>query len=257
MDVLAPARSLLPSLALGSRLLALVLVAGCIEGDARVEVELPVESDTGLVRDGGALSLAAGDARPATMEGTLVLEGEEHSALFRLFRSPAGFVPGFSTYLPPGITAVAESADSLRFVFGDGHEPAPVLEVTALPAGLDEARARRRAVAGAHDGESPRERPELLPGSVTSWLISRDGRSGRIDLVSHDGRFVVLHLHYPPEYGDGVEPRMAAIRDAWIWTDGSQPLVQGLARLPEDELGDTVRDEPGREVEPGAGGFRG
>lgn len=228
-------------LSLGFRVMALagagaLLLAGCsqdtAEADAQGVVELPVETDTGMVRQGDGVAVANGSDRPASIAGVLVVEGEEHATTFRLFRSPPGFEPGFTTYLPEDMVAAPHPDGTVRLRYAAVPEGrGPFLEIDALPLGTTQQEARERLKVVMGGGNEAEERPDLLPGSVTSYVLRRGGWSARVDLVEHGGRYVVLRHQYPPEYGDGAEVRAQSIRDAWIWDEGSAPLMQGMAKL--------------------------
>jgi hypothetical protein len=191
-----------------------------------------------------------GRHRPATVIGAIEVEGMPQPMTLRLFRTPPGFPLPFSTYLPedvePGSVASGEG-DAVMFVaaFGGRRNEDARVALQVLPGGTtgDAARAvlRQSAPGGpaAHavPGAAPAPAsatPRRFPWSLDEVAYRFRGRDetavvGSAALGRRDGRYFILTVQYPEEFGDGFGPRVARILGDWQWADHRR-FDEGLER---------------------------
>ena len=204
-------------------------VCGCDAGTSGGEVELPVEALPGTVRVGDG-SVPFEHVRPDSIVSLLMIEGTPEPMVFRLFRSPSRFPAPFSTYLPEGLRATDAGGDTLRFVFREADvESGPTVEVVLLPPGISREEATRLAAASLGPGASGAlEGPR--PGVVAAFRGADRGRVARTDLLRDYDRWLLLRWWYPPEFGDGMGPRVHHLRATWVWDMTGEPLVEREGR---------------------------
>jgi hypothetical protein len=176
-------------------------------------------------------------ARPELLLDSVRIEGDWQRAELRLVRSPAGFEPPFTTYLPSGLEVhfeVPDSAPSVRFIaaFGGRVNPEAFLQVRVYPEGTTRAAAEREVTAYLA-GRGPRQdqvtRSEGWPWTEAAWDFhygagpDTGGYLGTMGLGRYGNRFFHVLAHYPAEYGDGVGPRFHRILQEWRWEiDGAR-----------------------------------
>lgn len=166
--------------------------------------------------------------RPTRRTDTVSVEGMPEEMALRLYRTPAGVEPGFSAYVPGDMAAVTRERErgwEVRFVteFAGTRNPDAYLSVVLHPPGTTEAEAREAARASAVErgyqgGETAgiRQRWRWAAGG---YPLGRE-LSGAAAWGRHGGHLFQVVLQYPPEYGDGMAPRVGMILDTWIWHDG-------------------------------------
>lgn len=181
--------------------------------------------------------------RPAAMVDTLRVEGMPEPVTLRLFawEDPAGLPVSF--YLPEGMVPErfdAGEGAALRVAanFTGVPDTAAFLHVYAYPPGTVEEAARQYVegiitglqVPGSRGFEQDRvEETGTTPSNRFSWaLLERSFQipptgqpqfTGAVGLGRHLDRFFHVLYRYPPEYGDGMGPRIAAILATWRWED--------------------------------------
>jgi hypothetical protein len=111
--------------------------------------------------------------------------------------------------------------DAVRFeaAFAGLHVPDASLAMVVLPAGTtaDEAREWVSEIAGGEPRETNGDRP---PWMAEAYTI-RGEYSGFAALGGRGGRWFYFVASYPPEFGDGIGPRIDLILSRWRWPDGS------------------------------------
>lgn len=177
--------------------------------------------------------------RPAVLEDSISIEGMAQAERLTLVRSPAGFSPPFTTYLPSQMRVdfvASDTTPSVRFVaaFAGRTNPEAYLQVRLYPPGAAELVART-AVDTYLRGRDPRQ-DNVHPSEGWQWTIDaydfqygagpqQSGFMGTIGIARHGNRFFHVLAHYPAEYGDGVGPRFERILREWRWEDDGSRLV--------------------------------
>ena len=175
------------------------------------------------------------EGRALTKMETISLEGMEQTLRFRLFDSrPAGLDVPFTTYVPEDMairSAPRETGDRFvtRAVFGGQVEPRAFVEARFLPPSATEQAAGESLAVWAPD-----ERPNPLEGgkrfewSVRERWIRRGPLNAEIEGIAalgrHGGRWFVIHVEYPSEYGEGLLPRVERMLEEWRWEDNGGGL---------------------------------
>lgn len=183
-------------------------------------------------------------ARPPVLRDSIGIEGMVQPERLTLVKSPAGFRPPFSTYLPSQMRAefsVNDSAPSVRFVaeFGGQRNPDAYLQVKLYPRGSAEL-VPRTAIDVYLRGRDPRQ-DNVQESGGWPWTIAAydfqyggsaaaSGFMGTIGLARHGNRYLHVLAHYPADYGDGIGPRIERILREWRWEDDGAPLVSRAAR---------------------------
>jgi hypothetical protein len=213
----------------------------------------------------------AASTRPQTIQDTLMVEGMPEVVESRLAESPEA---GFSTYVPPGITMeVLTTGDSasVRFSasFAGPADRNAYMHVRTYPphAGVGTVRENVATflrtlrphddpVGGMVRGTEPHEQAEPPPWGEEAHTFAYTGETnirytGRVVLARSTSGFFHVITHYPPEFGDGLEPRFERILRHWRWETtgemlwpGSEPTAPGS----EPTAPDTGTAAPGSET---------
>lgn len=166
----------------------------------------------------------------ATLAETVHIEGMPEVLPSRVFQSPDDFPLGFSTIVPADMEIeLVRSAerDGVRFQarFGGVRSPAASLTFVALPEGASAEAARTVAA----DLASQVGGVRASDGQRYDWAVEEyrleGGRSGFLALGEHRGVWFYILSAYPPEFGDGMGPRVALILRRWTWSDGTALLA--------------------------------
>ncbi|MQA92439.1 MAG: hypothetical protein GEU90_19800 [Gemmatimonas sp.] len=163
------------------------------------------------------------------VEDTIMIEGTPQVMRIQPVIAPEGFPLDFRTAAPMDMrTGFNQSGggESVRFEaeFGGVYSPQAFLGFTVLPAGTDEEEAGRivQEMAAASDG-TPVSPPR------DAWAVEefRFGgeRAGFVALGWREDRWYYFTAQYPPEFGDGMGPRVGMILEQWRWGDGGEPLL--------------------------------
>jgi len=213
-------------------LLAVLLAGGCAR---KSQPEQGTSADSLRAQKPGA-SLSP---RPESRMDSIALEGMEQSMRFILYDSRReGMSVPFTTYVPEDMavrTAPRLSGDRfvVRAVFGGHVEPRAYFEARFLPPKASAADAHDSLVAWA-----PGERPSPLdsladrryPWSLEERWTERGTGDAALDgfaaLAHHGDRYFVIHIEYPPEYGEGLLPRVERVLDNWRWEDTGGGLTE-------------------------------
>ncbi|MEX0892187.1 MAG: hypothetical protein WEB88_08455 [Gemmatimonadota bacterium] len=189
--------------------------------------------------------------RPATMVDTLAVEGMPEPITLRLFTWEDSAGLPLSFYVPEGLTPERFAADGGAAVrvaanFTGVADSAAFLHIYAHPPGTTEEEARtmvRGILTGLQVPVSQGSQEEDVADAGTSrtdrfsWaLLERAFQMpptgqprfvGALGLGRHGDRFFHVLYRYPPEYGDGMGPRMATILATWRWEDTGEMLEGG------------------------------
>jgi len=177
--------------------------------------------------------------RPQVLADSVRIEGEWQRDELRLVRSPDGFEPPFTTYLPSGLQVDFETSDStpsVRFVaaFAGHVNPDAYLQLRLYPEGIAEL-AVHSAVEAYLGGRDPRGNgvspSQGWPWTIEAWDFQygagpdQGGFMGTIGIARYGNRFFHALAHYPAEYGDGMGPRFHRILQEWRWEIDGARLV--------------------------------
>lgn len=161
-------------------------------------------------------------SRPDTIQTELTLEGMTQPMRMYLLEPPDSFPLDFSTYIPADMETEVlsfEEAITIRIIanFGGQLNRKAYLMIAAYKIDLTAAEAHNRTqIPDAVPVDSSR-----FPWAETEYSIKGEG-SNYIALAQKDGHWFFLRLSYPPEYGDGMGPRVNKIIEQWQWADGSR-----------------------------------
>jgi len=208
--------------------LAVMLLAVAMAGCARSKQTTPNASHTVGVDTTSHAPM--GEERPASKMETISLEGMEQTLRFRLYDSrPAGLDVPFTTYVPDDMairSAPRENGDRFvaRAVFGGQVEPRAFVEARFLSPGAAQQAAVESLAAWAPDERpSPLESGKRFAWSVRERWVHRGSGDTEVDGVAglgcHAGRWFVIHIEYPQEYGEGLLPRVERMLEEWRWED--------------------------------------
>ena len=155
---------------------------------------------------------------------TLSIEGETEVIRVQAVVSPPSFPLAFTTVAPNDMLVDFLSSgegDAVRFeaAFGGVHVPEAALVMMVLPAGTtaEDARDWVAEIAGGTPREPESDRPSWMAESYTI----RGELSGFAALGERESRWFYFLASYPPEFGDGIGPRIDLILSRWRWADGS------------------------------------
>jgi hypothetical protein len=202
-----------------SVLLTLLLLGACRGPE-------PAEPGGGIVE--APDTMAPVQVVPVTFAETIRLEGMTESIQARLFETPVDFPLGFRTVVPTDLHVDFVSSgegDAVRFeaAFGGVHNPEALLSAVVLP--------DRHTAEDAHSYvESLARELGAVPGRGAGWEWAeahydlQGPRSGFLALGQRNETWFYVLSQYPPEYGDGMAPRIELILRRWTWSDGT-PLV--------------------------------
>lgn len=233
-------------------LLLTLLAGGCFpEEEAAVDSSAPEELEDTIPAPPYSLETLPPDSlvpvqrrdslpqRPAVLLDSIRVEGASQSDRLTLVRSPAGFSPPFTTYLPSQMKVdfmASDTAPSVRFVaaFGGRTNPEAYLQVRVYRPGVAEL-VPRNEIEVYLRGRDPRQ-DNVTPSQGWPWTLAaydfyygagpqQSGFMGTIGLGRHANRFFHVLAHYPAEYGDGIGPRIHRILTEWRWEDDGSWLV--------------------------------
>jgi hypothetical protein len=229
--------------------LLLVLLVACGGDDAAQAPEpapgAPPFTDATLPEQPPGSPAAAGalPARPEQVTDTIRVEGMPEALRLVLLRSPDGFRPPFSTYVPADMRATVESTGDSAAVrvaaqFGGIAEPNAYIHIRSYPPGqtLTQVQQNVRGFLRSRepwgDEAGPTDRPQWAQEAYAfSYSGDRGVRYvGRAIIAHRNGRFFHVLTHYPAEFGDGFGPRAQAVLRHWRWEDDGTTLEQAHTR---------------------------
>lgn len=203
--------------------------AGALTLASLVACSDPAETALNLVRNGDGRDTVA--TLGALYADSIFVEGTVERIQVRDYQTPLGYPLGFRTVLPSDMAVGYHNSgrgDAVRFeaVFGGIRRPDVALEFTVLPNGMDEGEAIERVANLAIELDAiPRE---TNSGDFAQARYALGGEEiGFIALGEHEGHWYVFVARYPPEFGDGMGPRIDLILRRWRWAaDGAQLIAE-------------------------------
>ncbi|SMP62699.1 hypothetical protein [Anoxynatronum buryatiense] len=174
---------------------------------------------------------------PETIETVFLIEGMEEPVVIHLFRESG--LPFHTYYTEDMVAETADSgeADGVRFITNYGGNPNPEAYVAVTFYHAD-AVVTSEAFFDLLTGDNgllvsrevewvEKKLPEELmyDWTLREYFFMDDAYTGAIYAGQHDGRFFHIDIHYPWEYGDGLEARAHVILENFTWTDTGQSLM--------------------------------
>lgn len=172
--------------------------------------------------------------RAATIEDTVMLEGNPEPMTLRLFRPAGDFPLPFSTYVPEfltGSTVTPGEPPEVRFTPANPTDftRTAVISFVVYPAGTTEAQARgiARGAAADRGTVTDLERPHAY--AADGWRFRGSGTPGAaltgwVELGRRGDRWFHILVQYPAEMGDGMGPRVVTILEHWRWEPSGERL---------------------------------
>jgi hypothetical protein len=174
---------------------------------------------------------------PETIESTITIEGMEETILLNLFYEP-GFP--FYTYYPEDMIAnAAVSDEGERVIFATDFgviNPSAYVAVTVYPSDQFDSEETFAEAIGSDEGilsergyewvEKVEAEDRVFEWTLREYFFMNDEFTGAIYAGEHEGQFFFFDIHYPWEYGDGMEPRVGLIMEHFTWMDTDETLLQ-------------------------------
>jgi len=199
---------------------------------AETPAEVPAAEDTDEETTAGAPA-----ALPEAIETTFLIEGMEESVVIRLFQEET--LP-FHTYHTEDMlaeTVASGEADGVRFItnYGGNANPEAYVAVTFYHA---DAGLTSETFFDLLTGENgllvsqelewvEKTLPEelMFDWTLREYFFMNDQYTGAIYAGQYDGRFFHIDIHYPWEYGEGLEARAHVILEHFTWSATGRPLI--------------------------------
>lgn len=167
-------------------------------------------------------------ARPDTTNTEISIEGATEKMQLFLMKSPDEFPLSFSTYIPIDMKVARmreEGGLVLRIMAAFGGRPNKEAQLTigAFARGIQSNTVHTRVLKKARSIASLSEDPARYPWAQTVYSLQGD-RSGFLALAEKNSRWFYLLASYPPEYADGMGPRINKVIEQWRWQDNGKPL---------------------------------
>lgn len=211
-------------------ILAMAAACAACQGDA---ADTTADADSAAVAGDSAV-----EARAATRQDTIMIEGMPEPSTSTLLATPADFALPFSTYVPEGISTEVDTA-GVRFTaaFGGVENTLAYMYVRPHAPGTQLHEARDRVgefliSRVAHDDPVDTDdypdtwdRTDTPDWAIEAYAFEDDQARpdspyvGRIILARHGTTLFHVIINYPAEYGDGLGPRFDAILEDWRWED--------------------------------------
>lgn len=161
--------------------------------------------------------------RIETKEVVIQIEGMAETVPVRLLSAPDEFPISFSTYIPDDMrvdTIYSDEGITLQITaaFGGNYNAEAHVSIFAFPAATTKDQAEQTVFS--FDAEPVEEKRYAWPEAEYQL---QGARSGFLALASHEETWFYILAAYPPEYGDGMGPRIHLILDEWQWSSG-EPL---------------------------------
>lgn len=227
-------------------LVFMVVITGCTQPvspppheedfeEQEMEEDVPVEreeapADSQEEHDGEAL--------PESIETTLLIEGMEETTTLLLYQHEK--MP-FHTYYPEDMLFeewIYDNEKGVRFFANFGgtinknayveikvfsqsgivSESDFVAEITG-ESGVLENR-------GVEWVEKETDMDRIFPWSFIEYYYLNDEFVGSLYLGQHQDDYFYIDVHYPWEYGDGMESRAHLIMKEFLWTEGQRGLLE-------------------------------
>lgn len=156
------------------------------------------------------------------------IEGMAETLTVSLLEPPDPFPLDFSTYVPDDMqveTVCSGEGDALRITAAFGGQPneQALFTIFAFPERVDVEEALKVAEQTAQTLGGTSVEDRRYAWTIAEYQLQGE-RSGFLALGEHGGSPFYLLATYPPEFGDGMAPRIELILREWRWADG-QPLA--------------------------------
>jgi len=167
-------------------------------------------------------------SRPDTITTTISIEGIEETMDMYLLESPEGFHPKFSTYVPVDMRTdrgYSGEGDVIRIWahFGGISSKDAQLIIRGFPDGINAKEAREAAKEAAQRvGETAVDTARY--GWADQVFSINGERIGFLALAKEKDRWFYLLAAYPPEYADGMGPRLHQLIRSWQWKESGTTL---------------------------------
>lgn len=165
-------------------------------------------------------------SRPDTIEAEFSIEGTTEAMNMHLLESPEAFPLDFSTYIPVDMRAEAgNDGNGIRIwaAFGGNPNKDAYLAVYAFSAAVHAEEAWKAAVEKVKTLGDIAEDAKRHPWADVVYSL-KGQRIGFLALAKEKDRWFYLLAAYPPEYADGMGPRIHQIIEKWQWKDNGAPL---------------------------------
>ncbi|MEX0646281.1 MAG: hypothetical protein WEA56_03975 [Balneolaceae bacterium] len=160
--------------------------------------------------------------RPETIETEIQVEGMTELIPARLLESPEEFPLYFSTYYPLDMqvdTLTSEEGAGFKTIAAFAGRLNEEAQITVFVFHDSITEERADEIIRSYGGNTVDEQ-HRYNWSVTEYHLLGE-QTGFLALGKHDENWFYIHYSYPPEYGDGMGPRIHLIMDEWRWRDGS------------------------------------
>lgn len=167
-------------------------------------------------------------SRPDTMEITFSIEGVTEAMDMYLLGSQKEFPLNFSTYIPVDMqteTVRSDEGSAIRIwaAFGGHPNKEAYLTIYAFPAAVPAEEVRKTSVEQVKMLGDVAEDTVSHPWADTVYSLNGN-RMGFLALAQEKDRWFYLLAAYPPEYADGMGPRINQIIEQWRWKDSGDGL---------------------------------
>ena len=174
---------------------------------------------------------------PETIESTITIEGMDETITLNLFYEP-NF--SFYTYYPEDMIAnavVSDEGDRVIFETDFGViNPSAYIAVTVYPSDQFASEDALFEAIGGDGGilsergyewvEKVETEDRALEWTLREYFFMSDEFTGAIYTGEYEGQYFFFDIHYPWEYGDGMEPRVGLIMEHFTWVDTGETLLQ-------------------------------
>lgn len=166
-------------------------------------------------------------SRPDTIESEIAIEGMTEEMDMYLVESPEDFPLDFSTYIPVDMQVRTDKGNAICIwaAFGGITNKAAYVTISAFPATAGAEEARETAVRKMKTLGDIAEDTVRYPWAEAVYSLEGD-RMGFLALVQENNRWFYLSAAYPPEYADGMGPRIHRIIEKWRWKDDGESLSE-------------------------------
>ncbi|HEX6983194.1 MAG TPA: hypothetical protein VF181_10575 [Balneolaceae bacterium] len=167
-------------------------------------------------------------ARGDTIEVQISIEGMVESMRMYLLEPPENFPIQFSTYAPAEMvteTVNLENGKSISIManFGGRLNKNAQLTIFAFPAGSVGSEVHKRVAEIAKSYNAVPGDSALHPWAEKLYDL-RGEAFGFLALDVKEGVWFYVLAAYPPQYADGMGPRINLILEKWRWAESGEPL---------------------------------
>lgn len=172
----------------------------------------------------------ADSSRPETIASEIAIEGVAEVLEMNLLESPEEFPLDFSTYIPADMqesTLPLDEGYAIRIwaVFGGVPNKEAHLTIYVFPSAVGAEEAREASVGRMKRLGDVVEDTIRHPWARGSYSL-KGNKTGFLALARAKGHWFYLMTAYPPEYADGMGPRIDQIIERWRWKDDGKSLKE-------------------------------